>query len=698
MKTFLLALAIGAATTLSGTGVAHATPLTPPETGRLVTLITGDQVLVRDGKYTTLPARGSSLTSYQNAGGDRYFVPPEALPYLSRGLDQALFDATAPAADGAASLRLTFAAGSTPTAPPGITLTSVSGNTAIGYASSGSAFAAALRAAIGADHVAGRAPGTTPPVPGLTGIAPAGAAPVPVATPHFPLHVVQVNVNDLAGNPYGSAEVDVIDLDNLRTVDSVVPINDGLNKITVPAGHYAAIGLLEDFDADGNTTQVHTVLRQFTVPDAAGSTANVTLDEDTATALVGVTVPKPVTGQYETTLAVATDAAGNSTIFGWTGGTTVPQYVSPTPPSTIGSLGFRVEWGGSSQDPGQNYRYDVVFGLANGIPADEHDTVTGSQVATVHERIFADPALHGAQDRLGSGNYDPAIAQFGLGGEAEPVTTPGDVTDYLASTKGNQWQQTVLGANSVWESGDIQTYLPGHDYSVEWGHGPIAPTLGRHTGPYTCQACVDNGTLTLGFNPLGDSDPSHGSLPLFAPTALHFTLYRDGTVVADGAGIGAQLTGVPATPATYRAVLDVDLSGNPNFSQSTTTHTDLVVPYDPATLAGTVLPAMTLDYHLATDETNTSVAPVQVLDLLVGHVNYDGQGSCAPITGASAQVSFDGGTTWQRASVAGAAGHYAVTWPNKPGTSPSIRVTATDANGGAITQTVTSAYTVGSVS
>ncbi|HEY4457209.1 MAG TPA: hypothetical protein VGN81_23060 [Pseudonocardiaceae bacterium] len=696
MKSLLLALAIGATTTLSGTGIAQASPLAPADPGQLVTLITGDQVLVRDGEYTTLPAAGSSLTSYQTANGDRYFVPPEAMPYLSHALDPALFDATT---NAATSLRLTFAAGSTPTAPPGITLTSVSGNTAIGYASSGSAFTAALRAAIGADHVAGRAPGSTPPVPGLTDVAPADAAPNPVATPHFPLHVVQINVNDLTGNPLGSGEVGIVDLDNVHTVQSVVPIDDGLNKITLPAGHYVAIGLLQDFDADGNTTQVHNVVQQFTVPDTAGTTTTVTLEESAASARIGVTVPKPVTAQYEETDFLVTDPNGQSTLFGWGGASTVPLYVSPAPPLTVGTLDYTASWGGSSPDPKQNYRYDVSFGSANGIPADEHDIVTAGQISTVHDQIFADPAVRGAQNRFGSGGYDPAMAAYGPNGVAYRAPTPGDLTDYVASTKGDQWQQFSFDANLVLSRADVRTYLPGHDYSVEWGHGPIAPTLGRHAGPYNCYACVDGSTLTLAFDAFGDSDPSHTGAMLFnLPGAEHVTLYRDGTDVIDGNGYGAQLAVDPATPATYRAVLDVNETGNPKFSQSTATHTDLTVPYDPATLAGTVLPAMTLNYHLATDETNTSSAPVQVLNLRVGHVSYDGQGSRAPITTVSVQVSVDGGTTWQQAAVAGTAGNYVVLWPNKPGTSPSIRVTATDANGGSITQTVTNAYTVGSAS
>jgi hypothetical protein len=108
-----------------------------------------------------------------------------------------------------------------------------------------------------------------------------------------------------------------------------------------------------------------------------------------------------------------------------------------------------------------------------------------------------------------------------------------------------------------------------------------------------------------------------------------------------------------------------------------------------------ILPALTLNYRLDTDENNTSTSPVQALNLTVGHLSYDGAGSHAPITSASVRVSFDNGSTWQRVPVIGFAGHYVALWHNTAGTSPSIEVTATDAVGGSITQTVTNAYTVG---
>jgi hypothetical protein len=702
----LIALALGAATGLAGLGIAQASPsftakpLTAPHTGQIVTLGTGDQVLVRDGFYTPLSA--NSLAFFQSGNGDRYFVPSSALPYLSHQLDPSLFDATALARTGdtgTVPVRLTFAAGSTPTAPADITLTSVSGRTATGYVTtaSGPALAAALRTGAGADHAAHRTPGSTPLVPGLTGISLAGAATPPVVAPRYPLHVLQINVNDLTGAPVGSAEVELVDMDDVRTVATAVPITNGLNRLTVPAGHYLALALLQDLDANGDITSVHTVTQQFTVPDTAGATTTTTLDERAANALIGVSVPKPVTAQYESTTFVMSDPTGRRTIFGWGGlGATMPQYVSPTAAPAVGSLDYTAEWGASSSNPDQNYRYDVVFGSANGVPAQEHDTVTADQITTVRDRISADPALHGLQVRFGTGNYNPALAGFGSGGVAYPVTTPGEVTDYLASNRGNEWQQYSLSPDGVYTSGDVQTYLPGQSHAVDWSHGPLAPGFGQHTGGRPCEACFANGTLDLAFDQFGDSDPAHeANLVLGPPTSQHFTLYRDGTSIADGNGLGVELTDMPSTPATYRAVYDLSMAGNARFSQSTASHTDLTVAYAPSTRSGSVLPALTVNYRLATDATNTSSSPVQVLDLRVGHASYDGVGSAAPITSVSVRVSFDNGSTWQATSLVGAAGNYVAFWPNpKAGGSPSIRVTATDANGGSIAQTVTDAYTV----
>ncbi|HEV3359847.1 MAG TPA: hypothetical protein VG247_23795 [Pseudonocardiaceae bacterium] len=722
-----LALVIGAATGLSGMGIAHAspnlsaTPAAPTSAGQVITLITGEQILLRaDGSYSVVASPGStgSLNTYRTGTGDRYFVPSMATPYLGGELDPSLFDAnalTAANATGQVPLTLTFAAGSTPTAPAGVTLTSVSGSTATGYVTtaSGPAFAAALRASVGADHANGKPAGSTPLVPGLTHIGLAGAATPPVATPHYPLHILQVNTNDLTGKPSDFAFVYLVDGDNVRAFTSFVPIDAGIGKVAVPAGTYTAIVGFDDIDSKGNLASTHTVLQDVTVPSTGNASA--TVNESAATSQVGVAVPKPANAQFLITNYLRLDAAGNGASFAQLNfGAPPPTYISPTAAPANGTLDYLVNWIGTSPDPTQNYRYDVAFGSAKGVPANEQDTVTDNQLAIVHDHFSADPATKKAPGSLLVGASDPLLARFGGWSAGGPAPMPGDLTDYLASSVGGDWLASTFGANGLVFQGDLATYATGRQYDVDWSHGPIAPNLGRHTGTQFCIACSAGSTLELGVNAIGDSDPTHAGLLFTQPTSSHFTLYRDGTKVFDQDGYdGAELQNVPTTAATYRGVFDLSLAGVAGISQSTVTHTDLTVRYDPnatkgstlpsestcpgasATTPCVVLPALNLGYQLSSDESNGSGRPVQVLKLRVGHVSYDGAGSHAPITSACVSVSFDNGATWEPVPTIGFAGNYVALWANpSSGGSPSIKVTATDANGGSITQTVTNAYTI----
>src|SRR6266487_4328289 len=101
-------------------------------TTRVITLVTGDRVVVRtaaNGRQAVavqprLPQHHSFDTV--RIGGDLYVIPADAVPYLGRSLDLALFDVSALVRDnpdGRTPVRLTFAAGSTPTAPAGVTIT-----------------------------------------------------------------------------------------------------------------------------------------------------------------------------------------------------------------------------------------------------------------------------------------------------------------------------------------------------------------------------------------------------------------------------------------------------------------------------------------------------------------------------------------------------------------------------------------------
>lgn len=67
----------------------------------------------------------------------------------------------------------------------------------------------------------------------------------------------------------------------------------------------------------------------------------------------------------------------------------------------------------------------------------------------------------------------------------------------------------------------------------------------------------------------------------------------------------------------------------------------------------------------------------------------------AAITGVKAQVSFDGGTTWQPATVTGSGTSYQASYTAPADSFVTLKVTATDAAGGQISETITSAYRTG---
>jgi hypothetical protein len=370
-----------------------------------------------------------------------------------------------------------------------------------------------------------------------------------------------------------------------------------------------------------------------------------------------------------------------------------------------------VQWGGVGTAAGPAYRYDLAFAHSD-IPADETFVAGAGQLAVVHQHYYTDPAVTHTIGVTVSQPIDPFTLAAGFYSNGGIQTMPGDVTQYLGTADGGSWMQFTVDPAFLYEMvADTHTFAPYQTYSVDWEHGPLAATLGQHTGPQLCIVCEAGSTLSVAFNSVGDSTPDHAGY--IGGGTTHFTLYRDGTQVFGADGYrGVTLTGVPTGAATYRAVYDQDMTGV-GGSLSLVTHTDLTVssatssalPAEDAcySQAGDtpcrILPALSLGYRLATGENNVSSAAIQTLGLSVGHLSYDGVGSTAAITSVTVSVSFDSGKTWTPATVSGQAGSYIAAWANPAsakGTSPELQVSATDAVGGRITQTITHAYAIAS--
>jgi hypothetical protein len=713
---------------------ASATPTaTPTGAGAAVVVLpTGDRITVGTGARAGLevdssPGASDAFASL-DVGGDRYVIPSEAAPYAGRSLDLSLFDVTKLAAavpDPSAHIpvQLRFAAGVTPTAPAGVTLTSVSGQAATGYLTpdSGRAFAQALRDSIKADLAAGRSAGTGALFGGLTSMAALGTTTPPVT--HYPLHILQVNTLDSTGAP-SSVPVILMNTDNARAFTAQLFSYQGIARVAVPAGNYAAISLDFLFDPQANTLRTNLVSEDGITVPATGTVPAATVDERTATSPVSFTTQRPATQAGGYVQLQRTDAHGfnvDVTLFGGGSGST---YVSPEAKPAVGALSYTVNWVGQSPATAAGpYRYNLVE-TSDHIDANQAYAPADSSLAALQHTINLDP-YYGSTPAL-FGSAFVTDSGWAMSGTPAPA---GTFTEYV--TGGLRWFSEMTlpfvfnPANPVFAFGilddDAVQYDAGQTAARTWAYAPMAPSFGRHpaaaSNMFGCQACVGAGNMNVTLGMLGDSNPDTTGIDFSAAGTSQ--LYWNGQLVSsDIDHLGYVLQNLPAGPATVRAVFDYDRTAS-GVTQSTNTHTDVTIPYSgqddasmtlpsgtrcvPAELANTpsapcqILPALTLNYQLnALTNANTSHSPMQNLVLHVGHLSYGGVGSSAHIDSAQVSVSFDNGTTWQDVATHGNNGNYNAHWSNPaPGSPVELRVTATDCLGGSITQTVTNPYTVG---
>ncbi|MBS2545470.1 hypothetical protein KGQ19_01170 [Catenulispora sp. NL8] len=549
--------------------------------------------------------------------------------------------------------------------------------------------------------------------------APAAAHPAAV-TPHYPLSILEIDGIGLDGAA-AQATTFLLNTDDMKRFAAPIPLKGGVARVAVPSGNYCAVTVFATLGPAKGTTE-HVVTRTDLAVSAPGTTT-LTADERTATAQVGAVTPRPSTADTDFETIDRTDAVGATghVVTGSTGAT----WVTPQPAARIGALAFRVlDFGAAGPAGPDPYRYDLSFAPSDHIDANQTYRPDPSRIQTTHN-VFATDSVnpaHQASWDIGASGPD------GGAGTGYIVPAPGRLTDYIGvSTDDVSWAAYYVpvendpNQESELEFEDLGIYRgPGQTWRT-WGRGPLTPQVGQYTNGMACNACVDPVTdmTDFGITEFTDSDPNsaaHDNGPGYAAT---FSVYRDGVQVATQSGWPhTELPGTTAQPGTYRMVYDADTTGSGlPMSQSTKTHTDITFRYAPGSpeqptlpaddvcyaanfvnLQCEILPALSLDYQLSTDDSNTSHLPVQLLDLGIGHQSYQGQGSHAAITGATVSVSYDAGKTWVPAAVAPTGdGHYLAAWPNNApkGSTPWLKVTATDAIGGSISQTVADAYTIG---
>jgi hypothetical protein len=461
---------------------------------KVVTLVTGDRVVVRhdaNGRLSTSltpssPHYGKPVEAV-NAGTHAWVVPKLATSVRKR-LDTSVFDVASLSA-GRVALQVTFAQGTAPRDLPGLDVRTSSAR----RSSDG-------RTTVSASYDAGR------PLPARLGHSLAGVSRIAVtsgqqAAPTYTLQTLTIDGTNAKGNPLRYADVFVFNTDDGRLFGTFGALIDGEWKVAVPAGNYLILS--SDFR--------HAVVSQTTVADTDTSTSFSMAD---ATVKPSMTLPdhKAISPSLD---LLGTDATGNYSFdFGWIGFTPkvnpVAQLASGTLTTELANL-----WApqGYKQFTFHHHRLQMhplkniaaAKEVASGIPHDLSFRYTKSDFARVAIKHYATGPKTGALDGWFGFTKADRFAFI----ELFPTVRPGVVHAMFQGSKDISWNSITTasrGFRSFTQVEQSATYRAGQHTSVPFFRGPVTPVVdsGDNSGKasYGCSLCVKKGTLIGGMSML----------------------------------------------------------------------------------------------------------------------------------------------------------------------------------------------------
>jgi hypothetical protein len=726
VRTHLLRLTVVAAQLAAAAGAAlpaSAALLAPaPAVPRQLALINGDRL----AGGVVLPAhRGAGALLTLRANGTTYVIPAVAVPYLGHGLDPSLFDVAAlQRAERAGRLPVRVSYRGRRPALPGVRITWASRGTAAGYltASSAQAFGAAL----GRQYRADRARGSYGGLFGGVSIALAGPRSPAVAA--YPMHTLTVTATSLAGKPDTGDYVFVWNVDNgLRSDASQAfgVFDHGVARFSVPAGHYWAVGVFGHPEIFRTAPARLVVLPQVTV--AADTTVH--MAERTASSKVTMVTPRPAAVQSDNFYLVRALHSGPQSVLQFSNYHSA-IWVSPTSRrTTVGWLRADASQELTSAHAGAPYAYALSYAGPRGIIPPQRYVIRPAGLTTIRESYYQDATspgywtVYGSFPRTFNGYVEPYIY---------PGALPARRTVYVGGSPSADWASYYggLGAGQGYgEAEYFRTVRPGERITDDWNRYPLHPSVNVNLSPanrlnaYLPSADRAGNMLTLEVTPFGDNQPGHLSYGFSkvpgATITGSYQIDENGQRIAGGnaARLGAAgpfytRVRLSPKPSVISFALSAARTGGP-FRLSTASRTvwtwrssheaGATLPpdwycYNPASpTAGdprhcAVEPMMALRYQVAGLALDGSAPPGrQVLTVTAGHLQL---AKSARVTGASVQVSFDGGKTWHPASVTALGkGSFRATFA-APAGAVSLRTTARDAAGGSITETITRGYAV----
>jgi hypothetical protein len=688
----------------SGGAVAGADAVTPDAAAvRTVTLVTGDRVGIaqtpggRPSVTVTSPAgAASSAFRVLSSGSHLYVIPQVAAGFVGAPLDLSLFDVTAlPSDSQAVPLTVEYAAGTPARALPGTARTgpqtlALTDRAAFGRAMSGS------HVFDGVEHVA-------------------LASAQPAAAPTGKLYTLTVKAFDRLGHRLNGGTAVATNADNVENYLGAQAFFNGELAFSVPAGVYSVDAYVGTRERDGSldytlaaAPEVNVTRDTTVILDARkGTRFSASLDQPTSQVVADL--------NYQRNGTVGVSFTDSFTAFG-----TTPLYATPTAQVHTGQLyfypGLRL---GDADGSVDHAMYDLEFPYVGAIPADLSHAVSAGDLATIDARYHsAVPGRAEIEARQGAMPWQ-AVSVFA----ASNVVAPLRRTEYVLPRPDLTWLQFVAvdGPDFFGFVEDaLRTYQPGEHATVDWAAQPMAPGIQQQLDAVqACPACRSGDTL--GFELWGYTNGADQFMLPDPTMTENLTLYQDGTQIGQARGGFASFP-VGAAPASYRLVYDGARQAS-WWPSSTQTHTEWTFPSSERP-ADRLPPGWTCGGKAGGGGRDVTAAPGQdggcsfeplllarydtgasIDDVVPANgpatvevdLTHQIGAAASPVTSFAAQVSYDDGTSWTDVPASRLAdGQYRLNYTQPPldATSgfASLHVTAADAAGSAIDQTITRAY------
>jgi hypothetical protein len=469
---------------------------------------------------------------------------------------------------------------------------------------------------------------------------------------------------------------------NLDTGEGAYVRLAGPTTVTVPTGRFAISATIRTPLANpGVESQTLVLLPEVQVPGPAhltldarrGQQAVLRPDDATATQVEG--------GAY-----VVQQTGGGPVTYPAFPRTEAPEQLFLTPTGTRSDLKLHLyaQWAHRDVRPSP-YVYGLVHTTA-GIPQRPGHQVRRNDLATVSTRYAAQavPACGGVN--LGPVVPDaPVQTSFGLRLPTLATTR----IEYLSPDV--KWiSELGYGDASCEGEFDVQfarpvSYPRPGRYAVSWNTAPFGPAVDQVDAPAQRHGDVIRVQLPM----FADSQPGH--LGTTEPPGAQgtTTLSRDGVPLGSSPAVGAGEFAVPAGPGRYqltvRCTREVSWSKLSTEQQATWTFTAGTGSADPH-----ALPLLTVRATPVLDAYN--LAPGGALFPVPLRVTRAPGAPATPVARVALDVSYDEGGTWQPARVIGAEDDWAAMLRHPASGTVSLRITAEDRSGNAVTETIIRAY------